>query len=1076
MPLAIKTDCSPWCVSTTAEWTAKPAEQPCPAGTGQLPEFTESRIKDDRQLKQGVKEGTKEDGIAADQNVLTAKREHQCGRPQKEKDQQTSNELQARLSACQALEPIPEIDGYCVNDDTTAVIKEGKKPKALPLSASKAVKQGLAKIAALGATSKHAVTGHNGSKPVPTRSDDIKAPKVASGIPIQGEQASTDRSNAPRQASYTEQETPGRKSTDPSRRSIKAVQRSRSAGHPPLTPNRKSGLSGNSRSCPPARLKSSPIKEVIKSGRKTRKDVSPGIDYDRKDNHSQRSKQSGPPLRRAGLDTSRKLDFFTKPDGMPKQSEVTSVITENGDGDTLMIDVESIIAADEIRKQAIAVEQVRDASSKWLTDYPNVQKNAIEQLAVRFLLTMNSTLCFFTVAMRMLSKAPWTESMGSIDVRQSALVAISRGWFVKNEGTIKYPFTRAELALAAGVYEGLLTPTLPDDTTVALRTIIDHLPRACDAMFSRAEVTCPFCHAKSSGIVPTFSSCISWKDQAWCNLKQALSQAQPFVGYLPRDWHAEGCNRDDQNPKLTKLGKWLYLELRPYPVLRNDFFPFLSESISLISDDSLCTEGLYVDCLVCSNLSAGESRHYWLVEVSEGRIQHAYDSLQGVQPLTQEVYRMLQVTGALLRSANCGKPVLKNLQLEQKAGKIEAVVRRAPAIKVTSRSRTCKTKRELVKSMNKLSIAPTKLNFFSKKLGKKVEGLNAELASKTTPSHLILARGPKDRRPHAPSYARKRTKRKAQPKRTQRLGVPVSKTHKGINELLSQPTLHEQGRPKNIGLLVDDSVESVSDGEILGGEAPIPINNEKVGKQDAPSSTYKASDPISDFVTQNNGSGDSPHREKKRTFTQAELEESVAVTRNTEDDLRRKQGPPRAGPGSPILQPEGPDARSDGNQPSVCPERQTNGAKSEHGSKSGREIGKSTDREGECTGRGEPQSSTSGTACCRAQPGQGGGTTNQTVAEPATPAGAFVRGRYGIISLFDGVSSVVPILKKKLGYPPVAVILAECDRSLRQLVRTEFDYRSDEKWGYTPDGSAVLYLRDVNSIIAGHCKVLQDLV
>ena len=735
-------------------------------------------------------------------------------------------------------------------------------------------------------------------------------------------------------------------------------------------------------------------KLLYKSERKTRKDVSPGIDYDKKDNHGQKGKQRGPPLRRAGLDTSRKLDFFTKPDGISKQSEATSVYTEKGDGDTLMIDVESIIAADEIRKQAIAVEQVRDASSKWLTDYPNMQKNAIEQLAVRFLLTMNSTLCFFTVAMRMLSKAPWTESMGSIDVRQSALVAISRGWFVKNEGTIKYPFTRAELALAAGVYEGLLTPTLPDDTTVALRTIIDHLPRACDVMFSRAEVTCPFCYAKSNGIVPTFSSCISWKDQTWCNLKQALSQAQPFVGYLPRNWHAEGCNRDDQNPKLTKLGKWLYLELRPYPVLRNDFFPFLSESISLISDDSLCTEGLYVDCLVCSNLSAGESRHYWLVEVSEGRMQQVYDSLQGVQPLTQEVYRMLQVTGVLLKSANCGKPVLKNLQLEQKAGKIEAVVRRAPAIKVTSRSRTCKTRRELVKSVNKLSITPTKLNFSSKKLGKKVEGLNAELASKATPSRLILARSSKDRRPHAPSYARKRTKRKAQPKRTQRSGVPVNKIHKGINELLSQPTVQEQGRPKEIGLLVGDSVESVSDDDILEGEAPIPINNEKVEKQDAPSSPYKTSDPISDFVTQNNVCGDSPKREKKRTFTQAELEESAAVIRNTEDDLRRKHGPPKAGPESHVCQPKEPDARSDCNQSSGCLEKQADEANCEHGPRSGREIGKSTNKENECTERGGPQPSTSGTACCRAQPGQGGGITNQAGAEPTTPADAFVRGRY----------------------------------------------------------------------------------
>ena len=35
------------------------------------------------------------------------------------------------------------------------------------------------------------------------------------------------------------------------------------------------------------------------------------------------------------------------------------------------------------------------------------------------------------------------------------------------------------------------------------------------------------------------------------------------------------------------------------------------------------------------------------------------------------------------------------------------------------------------------------------------------------------------------------------------------------------------------------------------------------------------------------------------------------------------------------------------------------------------------------------------------------------------------QGRYGLISLFDGVSSVVPLLKKKIGYAPVVVILAE---------------------------------------------------
>ena len=91
-------------------------------------------------------------------------------------------------------------------------------------------------------------------------------------------------------------------------------------------------------------------------------------------------------------------------------------------------------------------------------------------------------------------------------------------------------------------------------------------------------------------------------------------------------------------------------------------------------------------------------------------------------------------------------------------------------------------------------------------------------------------------------------------------------------------------------------------------------------------------------------------------------------------------------------------------------------------------------------------------------------------------ADAPIVGRYGVISLFDGVSTVMPILKKKFGYPPVAAILAECDLSLRELVCTEFGYRSDEKWGYTHDGSAVLYLKDVHGVINNNCRVLKELV
>ena len=1044
-----KTESSQWKVSPTAIWTAIPRELADIRNPEQLPEKTKCRKEEGEWLKQNCEEKVREEN---------------------------KHESQEQIKMYQALEPIPESDGHGTNYGEALSKEGGNKPKALPLKVTPTVRQHLAKISAASVTQEPLASRKSESMPALSQEENRKTSCDETPSPMEEEPALTGIPGTQVPTNHTKKIMPGNRPVVQLGENIRTIQRSRSAGHPPLTPNRKANSVSNSRSCPPKRVKSSPIREVIKAGKKIPKDASPGLEQEKKGNQGSKGKQGGLPLRRAGLDTSRKLNFFAKPNGIPKLPGIGLACKEKEERDTLMIDVESIIVADEIRKQAIAVEQVRDASGKWLTDYPMKKRNEIEQLAVRFLLTMNSTLCFFTVAMRMLSKAPWTESMASVDVRQFALVAISRGWYVKQLASTKHSFTRAELALAAGVYEGLITPTLPDDTTVALRTIIDHLPEACNPMFSKAEVTCPFCHARSNSVVTTFSSCISWKDRTWTNLKQALAQAQPFVGHLPRNWHAEGCNRDDQDPKITKLGKWLYLELRPYPVLKNAFFPFLSESSALILDDSLVAEGLYVDCLVCSNLCAGESRHYWLVEIKEGKVQQIYDSLQGVQPLTQEIYRMLQVTGILLKSTSSNKPVLKCPQLEQKAGIIEAVSRRAPTIKVASRSRTCKTRHELVKSMNRLSITPTKAYGVSKKLGKKMKGVNLGLKQVDIHERLLLPRNSTAKKPQASGPARKRAKKKTHPKRTQKAGTPGNRLHKGIGEFLSQPKLHERGQPIVAGDEVDDAVESVSDEAGDEDSRQSLAAKEKPLQQEALTNLDNASDPISDFVTQQNDGDNHPHREKKRTFEQADLEGVCSVTVDTEDNMRRKQGPPKV----PDVSPEGQQSPTDTGQEFHYAARyqyeETKAASDENASKEERGINEAAYAGSEWSKQEGPPPCIPGTACCKVLPVQSRTSNNQTEVKGATPVNAVSRGRYGIISLFDGVSSVVPILKKKFGYPPTAVILAECDLSLRQLVCTEFGYRSDEKWGFTPEGSAVLYVKDVRYIIDGQCKVLQDLV
>ena len=124
-----------------------------------------------------------------------------------------------------------------------------------------------------------------------------------------------------------------------------------------------------------------------------------------------------------------------------------------------------------IRMQAEAVQLVRDASEKWLSQ-TDQKRNNIEQLAIQFLLAMDSTLCFFAVSLRMIALALWKDSMVAIDVRQAAVVAVSRGWYVKSDLFSAYPFSRAELALAAGSYLGKITPVIADHATVALRAIV----------------------------------------------------------------------------------------------------------------------------------------------------------------------------------------------------------------------------------------------------------------------------------------------------------------------------------------------------------------------------------------------------------------------------------------------------------------------------------------------------------------------------------------------------------------------------------------------------------------------------
>ena len=87
---------------------------------------------------------------------------------------------------------------------------------------------------------------------------------------------------------------------------------------------------------------------------------------------------------------------------------------------------------------------------------------------------------------------------------------------------------------------------------------------------------------------------------------------------------------------------------------------------------------------------------------------------------------------------------------------------------------------------------------------------------------------------------------------------------------------------------------------------------------------------------------------------------------------------------------------------------------------------------------------------------------------------SFPKGNYGVISLFDGVSSVVPALCRKLKRNPSVIVLAEVAPALRELVSFEFGYCRQETWQVAFSGCPSIYVKDVRRILEHGCLVLRQ--
>ena len=131
--------------------------------------------------------------------------------------------------------------------------------------------------------------------------------------------------------------------------------------------------------------------------------------------------------------------------------------------------------------------------------------------------------------------------MISVNIKQATFYAICKGWSLKDPTAGDFPFTVAELAVAAATYLEEIPPGVPEDPFYALFVMLGFLPPECGKLFSTATLTCPHCLATCISPCPFFNTHVTWTMEEWVDIDTALTGATLHPWVQSQGWHAEGC-------------------------------------------------------------------------------------------------------------------------------------------------------------------------------------------------------------------------------------------------------------------------------------------------------------------------------------------------------------------------------------------------------------------------------------------------------------------------------------------------------------------------------------------------------
>ena len=559
-------------------------------------------------------------------------------------------------------------------------------------------------------------------------------------------------------------------------------------------------------------------------------------------------------------------------------------------------------------------------------------------------------------------------------------------------------------------------------------------------------LTCPHCLATCTAPCPFFNTHVTWAMTEWVDLATTLAEATMHPWVQSQGWHAEGRNISQHLIDLKTMTSWVLLQLQPD---QHDRYPFVCESMNLAKDQSLLRINATITGFLCSNSRSQQDRHrhYWVVEFENGIPKYVYDSLQGKQRLTTELAKKLRVFGVLLNVGNEHVPFLRTKYLDEAAGIVPAIHRGRNPIVVLGRGRIQWARNALCKKHKASTPKKGRVQKHILKGSKRNHSNGKQIKTRSTKGPIAEK---KSGRSHLTTKPGKRQ---------------TSSTRKTLPWLFSQasgaPFLQGHHADENSHIL---EISDDSDYENHLDAEPGELQND-----------LPLSDPISEFSPLREPSGVGDGRAANGTPIEGKRVSTVP---------RERSRSPQSSRGKSPKQTQFPQIVDNEKKESTLTAREVDPAANTENVviSAQREVGPASDKKATSSSAREVGPDARVAVAVDSSKHVFG-----PIALPddvcldissAVPQACQLQtkpGKYGVISLFDGVSSVVRVLTRKLGCPPTAILLAENDESIRRLVCAEFGYRTDEKWGYTVTGSACLYISDVHKLAENDCLLLRQL-